>query len=85
MLRRLSEIKNSIDPNFLPPLAFMAKVVGISIVGLEYLHTKIFEQIKTQYQTWLLEVEGRKQNEAFAIVCEYIDSDVEKNRVKIHS
>jgi len=46
VLRRLTEVRRSIDRKEPPPLAFVAKVVGISTGGLEYLHPTICEEIK---------------------------------------
>jgi len=76
LLRRLTEVRNSIDPKSPPPLAFVAKVVGISTGGLEYLHPKICEEVKTQYQNWLVDERDRKEHEARAEVCEYLQSEI---------
>lgn len=73
---RLNSVKSSIDPSAPPSLAQVARIVGVSTGGLEYLHPKVCEDIKTHYQIWKRKERLRKYESATAEVLEYLHSDI---------
>jgi len=54
----------------------VARVVGISTGGLEYLHPNICKEIKRDYQVWLVEDRERKYATAATEVWQYLRSDL---------
>lgn len=76
VLARLTDVRKSIDPTCPPPLAYVARVVGISTGGLEYLHPSICKEIKQDYQIWRVEDRERKYATAATEVWEYLQADL---------
>jgi len=75
VLERLTAVLNSVDSSAPPSLACVARIVGISTGGLEYLHPMACREIKRNYQTWLKEERARKYSEAKIEVLNYLSSD----------
>ena len=83
-LDRLTEVCKAIDDSRPPALTHVAKLVGVSTGGLEYLHPCIAKEIKYRYQVWLTEERDRKYVEATAAVWEYLASD-EQSKSRKHA
>jgi len=75
VLRSLNDLRASVDPMKPPSLALVARIVGISTGGLEYLHPMVCEEIKRDYQQWLQSERKRKHREALVEVWAYLKSD----------
>jgi len=75
LLARLQEFRQTVDPGEPPPLVAVAKEIGISTGGMEYLFPAISNEIKGAYQKWKIEDKERKRLEATAAVFEYLASD----------
>jgi len=76
VLARLTAVRKSVDPKCPPPLAYVARVVGISTGGLEYLHPSICKEVKQNYQLWLVEDREQKYATAATEVWQYMRSDL---------
>ena len=75
LLVRLRDYRRTVDPAKPPPLVAVAKELGISTGGMEYLFPAISKEIKQAFQDWKVEEKERKRLEATAAVFEYLASD----------
>ena len=75
LLERLRDYRRTVDPAKPPPLVAVAKELGISTGGMEYLFPAISKEIKQAFQDWKVEEKERKRLEATAAVFEYLASD----------
>ena len=84
---RLTATIKATDINSPPPLAHIAKVVGVSTGGLEYHFPEICKSVKSRDQNWLLEDRERKFREATVRVWDYMSNSYEnkshKNALKV--
>lgn len=78
VLERIQECLSNAEPDGPPPLAAVAKMVGVSTGGLEYLFPAISRGIKSDYQQWKTEERERKRVEAATAVMEYLASEQPK-------
>jgi len=79
---RLEAVVESIDPDKPPPLAHVAKIVGISTGGLEYLFPERCKTIKSNHQNWLASEKARKSYEAACSVRDYLSNSEYKHSRK---
>lgn len=82
VLKRLLEYREAIVPESPPPLATVAKDIGISTGGLEYLFPAISGEIKAAYQAWRVSERRRKRLEATVAVMEYLAEEGTKKTRK---
>ena len=75
VLERLTAVFNDVNPQKPPSLACVARIVGISTGGLEYLHPMASREIKSRYQQWLVKERERKYLEAKIEVLNYLNSE----------
>lgn len=75
VLERLRGYLEDCDPDLPPPLAEVAKAIGISTGGMEYMFPVISQEIKADFQEWRIQERERKRVEAYAAGLEYLASD----------
>lgn len=75
VVERLTAVLSSVDNSNPPSLASVARIVGISTGGLEYLHPMACREIKRNYKNWLDGERARKYSEARVEVLKYLGSD----------